>query len=90
MIKDDCRRMWRFIGFYGNLNDSMRLFSWDFLRQLRGIEHVLWVCVGDFNEIVNLSEEGGGIHSVLTMVNFRMALAYCGLMDISFMGHVMT
>ncbi|KAF4386158.1 hypothetical protein F8388_016410 [Cannabis sativa] len=51
---------WYFTGFYGNPDASQRRFSWQLLRDLRKEVWGPWLCIGDFNEIVSLSEKIGG------------------------------
>lgn len=50
---------WKFTGFYGHPNASKRSEAWSLLRFLAQMEPAPWVCLGDFNEILNLSEKIG-------------------------------
>lgn len=55
--------LWRFTGFYGNPDQSMRKHSWNLLRRLAGVEefrNLPWVVGGDFNEILHQAEKRGG------------------------------
>ena len=52
---------WRFIGFYGELETSRRWEAWDQLRHLNSNSRVLWICMGDFNEITKQDENFGGV-----------------------------
>ncbi|KAK2664364.1 hypothetical protein Ddye_002938 [Dipteronia dyeriana] len=51
---------WRFTGFYGHPDRSLRAQSWILLRQLAGMYNLPWVCMGNFNEIQCDSEKIGG------------------------------
>ncbi|KAL0001323.1 hypothetical protein SO802_015104 [Lithocarpus litseifolius] len=78
---------WRFTGFYGEPETHKRQESWDLLRSLYGQSSLLWLCVGDFNEIVKQSEKlGGRLKSYAQMQIFRDALDECELMDLGFKG----
>jgi exonuclease III len=48
---------WRFTGFYGHPITATRKESWDLLRHLHTFQPTPWLCTGDFNEIINLSEK---------------------------------
>ncbi|KAL5759510.1 hypothetical protein ACOSQ2_018348 [Xanthoceras sorbifolium] len=74
--------MWRFSGFYGNPNPRDRDSSWELLRRLRLVDQLPWVCGGDFNEILSLSEkQGGSEKSIGGVLNFRKAVEDCDLFD---------
>ena len=51
---------WRFIGFYGEPDIQKRVESWDLLRELNQIFRLPWLCVGDFNELVQSDKILGG------------------------------
>ena len=45
------------------------------------------MCLGDFNEIINLSEKwGGNEHHQNLMESFQSALEDCALLDLGFQG----
>ena len=78
---------WRFIGYYGEPLTQRRLESWNLLRNLYGRFSVLWLCVGDFNEITKSHEKSGGrLRLFMQMKNFGDVLDECGLVDFGFMG----
>ena len=60
MIVKELGREWRFTGFYGNPIAEERHHSWTLLRRLSGMYVGPWLCVGDFNEIVEQSEKNEG------------------------------
>jgi hypothetical protein len=47
---------YRLTGFYGNAETSKRKESWALLKHLSQQSAVPWVCLGDFNEILEYSE----------------------------------
>lgn len=61
VFPDDVIATWRFTGFYGEPEQGNQKLSWDFLRQLGSLSSLLWVYMGDFNEILDVSERRGGI-----------------------------
>ena len=48
---------WKFSGFYGHLETARRKESWSLLRYLSTMPPIPWLCMGDFNEIVNVSKK---------------------------------
>ncbi|KAL9679393.1 hypothetical protein QQ045_017252 [Rhodiola kirilowii] len=46
--------------FYGNPSVSKRRESWSLLRQLRSMNDLQWVVIGDFNEILSSNEVKSG------------------------------
>ncbi|KAK1554997.1 hypothetical protein Q3G72_020206 [Acer saccharum] len=78
---------WRFSGFYGNPCPSHRGESWNLLRRLRAVDDLPWVCGGDFNELLSVSEKrGGAAKSISDMVAFRQAIDDCELTDLGYSG----
>ena len=57
---DDGRGKWRFTGFYGQPETSRREETWRILERLGNSNHLPWLCMGDFNEIVSSNEKLGG------------------------------
>ncbi|KAF4397093.1 hypothetical protein G4B88_008939 [Cannabis sativa] len=73
---------WTVTCFYGHPDAAQRKFSWELLRNLK--EEIIgpWLCVGDFNEVVSLSEkEGGRIRRDVAMEDFRTVIDECRLID---------
>ncbi|XP_075478769.1 uncharacterized protein LOC142519616 [Primulina tabacum] len=85
---------WRFTGFYGQPDISLRRFSWDLLRKLKRLPELCelpWLVGGDFNEICYDSEKLGGVRrSPSQMQEFRDALDVCELQDIHSHGDLYT
>ena len=51
---------WRFTGFYGQPEMSRREETWRILERLGSLNHLPWLCMGDFNENVSDAEKLGG------------------------------
>jgi hypothetical protein len=78
---------WKFSGFYGHPVAAKRHESWELLRHLCNLEPMPWLCVGDFNEIVNFSEiKGTTSRNRRQMEDFQRALEDCQLCDLGFKG----
>lgn len=68
----------QFTGFYGYPEISKRESSWNLLRLLKLEETIPWICVGDFNEIINLNEKFGVARSLFKQMQaFKDALGSC-------------
>jgi endonuclease/exonuclease/phosphatase family metal-dependent hydrolase len=78
---------WKFTGFYGNPEVTRRSESWSLLRFLSSMDPAPWLCVGDFNEIVSLSEKSNSSYrSSSQMQAFKNALEDSHLSDLGFSG----
>jgi hypothetical protein len=78
---------WKFTGFYGHPDTAKISESWDLLRHLNSFQPTPWLCLGDFNEIVDHSEKKGTvIHPRRQMNNFQRALEDARLHDLGFKG----
>ena len=76
-----------FTGFYGNPDTTKRPESWAKLKHLQGTSSLPWLAIGDFNEIIGLTEkEGGRTRPRRQMENFINAINHCGFRDIGFIG----
>ena len=58
-ILTDLANPGRLIGFYGRLEEHRKHESLSYLRHLHTRDSLPWVCLGDFNEILNLAEQQG-------------------------------
>ena len=57
------------------------------IKNLSTLQDLPWVCIGDFNEVLNLSEHDGvGCRSQAQIDGFREAVDTCGLLDIGYTG----
>ena len=80
-------QLWRFTGFYGESRRELRYRSWDLLKYLNTQSASPWLCAGDFNEILDASEQFGGLtRSERQMDGFRDAVDTCGFSDLGFIG----
>jgi hypothetical protein len=83
----DSTQPWRLTGFYGHPNPAKRHESWALLSRLRSFGPEPWLCIRDFNEVVEQSEKFGGVRKKESqMARFRNVLAECGLSDLGFKG----
>jgi hypothetical protein len=78
---------WKLTGFYGQPEASKRGEAWDLLKYISRMEPKPWICFGDFNEIVSLSEKWGvnGRQRGL-MEAFQKTLEECSLSDLDYRG----
>jgi hypothetical protein len=61
--------------------------AWAILKHLAQLSSLPWVCLGDFNEILENSEKvGGDTRSQGQMLAFRQALDCCDLSDLGYRG----
>jgi hypothetical protein len=88
VVKDGKGQLfWKLTGFYGHPDSSKRVESCAILRHLLSCQPVLWICAGDFNEIVDqVEKEGSLIRRESQMVKFCDALEACHLGDLRFSG----
>jgi exonuclease III len=78
---------WKFTGFYGHPNPAKRHEAWDLLKFLARLAPEPWICIGDFNEVLTMSEKlGGNIRHNHLLEAFRQTLEVCGLTDLGFIG----
>lgn len=78
---------WKSTGFYGQPDTAKRRESWALLKHLSLLQPILWLCVGDFNEILEQrGKKGSKIRSEPQMNRFRCCLKDCGLGDLGYIG----
>lgn len=84
-------RRWRFTGFYGHPETSKRNLSWQLLKKLASYPLLPWVCMGDFNKILEFNEKEGGRFRPWNQIrDFRCVLEDCGLADLGYIGNKFT
>ncbi|XP_073121193.1 uncharacterized protein [Henckelia pumila] len=85
---------WRFTGFYGHPNVSLRESSWELLKRLASLQefsHFPWLVGGDFNEILFDYEKLGGSSKTSSQIcRFRDTVNECNLSDLLCKGDVFT
>ena len=78
---------WRFIGFYGKPITHLRHESWSLLRDLNNCMSLLWLCSGDFIELVSHSKKLGGAKKYQNQMQlFRDTIDECGFLHLGFVG----
>ncbi|KAL5555276.1 hypothetical protein UlMin_037512 [Ulmus minor] len=78
---------WRFSGIYGDPNPYKRKNTWELIQCLCLVDHGPWICCGDFNEILDVSEKFGGREKPQCGIdNFRRSIDLCHLIDLGFEG----
>jgi hypothetical protein len=78
---------WKFTSFYGHPEAPKRHETWALLRLLANYAPKPWVCIGDFNEVVSMSEKwGGNVRRESQMRDFRLALEDCELTGLGYCG----
>lgn len=70
LLIHDVEGPWRFRGFYGYPERNRRRLSWGLLRQLEGTNTVLWICMGDFNDLLSVDDKKGSPSSKLVVPRF--------------------
>jgi ribonuclease HI len=88
VVHDENRNIqWKFTGFYGHPETPKRHEAWALLKHLARIEPRPWMCIGDFNEIINGTEKlGGNERNQRQMRAFYQTLEECGLDDMGYHG----
>ncbi|XP_024198292.1 uncharacterized protein LOC112201619 [Rosa chinensis] len=78
---------WRLTGLYGQPVTANRHLTWTLLQDLGAESSLLWVVIGDMNELLHASEkEGGVVRREGQMQPFRDVLNHCDLVDLRFHG----
>jgi hypothetical protein len=78
---------WYLTGFYGQPDVGKRHEAWSLLRHLRLLSLNAWLCVGDFNEIMEESEKFGGPRKPQGQMGiFCDTLRDCLLHDLGYVG----
>ncbi|XP_059450845.1 uncharacterized protein LOC132181612 [Corylus avellana] len=78
---------WKFTGFYGHPEASKRNEVWDLLKYLAQICPKPWMCIGDFNEVMTMSEKrGANVRPRGLMQAFQHTLEECEMADLGYCG----
>lgn len=78
---------WRVTFVYGEPRVEHRHPMWEKMRNLRTINDLPWLVVGDFNEALwNFEQLLATPRAKNQMVAFRDTLEICGLVDLRFIG----
>ena len=85
------QKEFRVTGFYGNAETHRRRESWALLKPLSSLSSLPWVCMGDFNEVLDYWEvKGRRARPLWQIQDFRDAVAHCELHDLGFEGNQFT
>ncbi|KAK6162202.1 hypothetical protein DH2020_002043 [Rehmannia glutinosa] len=77
----------RFTGVYGQPLVSQRRVFWDTFKSLFPPTNEPWICMGDFNEVLQQHEFSGIHHRAPWQISlFRDAIHFCDLSDMGFCG----
>jgi exonuclease III len=91
VVSMETSKGFRLTGFYGNAETYKRKESWALLKHLSQLSSSPWLCMGDFNEILDNSErKGRGYRPEWQIRDFREAVVYCGLHDLGYVGNTFT
>jgi hypothetical protein len=78
---------WKLTGLYGQPDIARRGETWALLSHLKSFQPTPWLCVGDFNEILDQSERDGAVLGQESLMeHFRDTLEFCGLCDLGYVG----
>lgn len=82
---------WRYTGFYGCPEKERRRESWDLLRELYARSSLPWCVIGDFNDMMLVTEKRGGRQHLSSLLQgFTQTIEDCGLLDLGFVGEKFT
>lgn len=72
-------------------NRANRREFWKFLTSQAKVNHYLWLCIGDFNQVSSMWENIGGLEcSRSQTTGFQQFISKCELMDLEFKRHAYT
>ena len=90
-VREDDGFEWWLTGFYGWPEACHRYKSWELLTHLRTFVEGPWLCIGDFNAIIQSTEKLSKRPSQMSQIDsFREALESCQLEDLSYKGYPYT
>jgi endonuclease/exonuclease/phosphatase family metal-dependent hydrolase len=82
---------WSITGIYGYPDETNKKKTWDLLRSLIPVDEDMWLCCGDFNDILSNEEKAGGNSRSFTQLSLsRNAVEDCNLLDLGFNGYPFT
>lgn len=77
--------------FYGPPHAEAKEEFWELVKNLATNDDCPWICLGDFNEILNNDEKEGGIRHTWSHPRYlRNFMDYNGLIDVGFSGQKFT
>lgn len=82
---------WFVTGVYGFPDESKKKDTWTLINSFAGLANNLWLCMGDFNDILSGNEKkGGNLRSFDQLQLGRDVTGECGLQDLGFTGYPFT
>lgn len=82
---------WRCTGVYGHPEGSKKRHTWTFPRRLTSLFSFPCLCFRDFNDIIDLREKlGGRERNQSMMIEFRVSVNDCNLVDLGCRGYPFT
>ena len=91
VFDSETRPAWKFTGFYGHPETAKRKVPWVLLWHLSHLQPLPWLCIGDFNEVIDLSEiKGTDYRPKWQMEDFQRALEDSLLYNLGFKGSKLT
>lgn len=89
-IHDDDKVVWSLTAFYDCLERRRRVF-WDLLKSISTAFTSPWVCMRDFNDLLNQEDKIGlQDHSEWYVWGFRETVVSCNLLDLPLFGYPYT
>jgi len=75
---------------YG-FHEDKKKDTWELIKNLSSSTMAKWICVGDFNDTLNLKEKRGGIPRSFAQLQIgRDVMESCSLLDLGFWGYPFT
>lgn len=82
---------WCISGIYGYPEEGKKKDTWELLRSLKPVDEDMWLCCGDFNDILSNEEKLGGNPKNFSQLSIsRDAVEDCNLLDLGFIGYPFT
>ena len=82
---------WVMTSFYGWPETQDQYKSWALLSHICSLVYGAWMCIGDFNEMLNSSKKLSCRPALPRQLDaFRAALEHCNLVDLGFIGYPYT
>ena len=89
-LSEDGKAIQRVTGVYGYPNNEEKHKTWALLKSLH-TNDLLWLCFGDFNEILGRHEKTGNNGKNQALIGrFQEAIQLCELQDMDYSGHAFT
>ncbi|KAH7834251.1 hypothetical protein Vadar_014192 [Vaccinium darrowii] len=87
VTKKSNQKVWDVAFVYGcHLRDGSGIV-WNYIRHIAWSESLPWLCMGDFNQILGVSDKIGGLISNQNAItSFHELISDCGLVDLEFKG----